>query len=135
MSKDRANQFEETRRQHSLESAEDYTELIYELIQNNGEARTCEIALQLGISHVTALRTIRRLQEQGYVTTSRQKPVILTEKGKKLALHSKLRHKLLLDFLIALGVPKKVAEIDVEGIEHHVSQITLKKIKTFLNRN
>ena len=129
----KAKQFKVLRKQHSLESAEDYTELIHELIEKNGEARTGKIAEELGISHVTALRTIKRLQEQGYVTTARQKPVELTNKGKKLALYSKEKHQLLLKFLIKLGVPKKVAEIDVEGIEHHVSKITLDQIKKFLS--
>ena len=128
----KAKQFKALRKQHSLESAEDYTELIHELIEKNGEARTGVIARELGISHVTALRTIKRLQEQGYVTTARQKPVELTAKGKKLALYSKEKHEILLEFLVKLGVPKKVEEIDVEGIEHHVSKITLDRIKHFL---
>ena len=128
----KAKQFKVLRKQHSLESAEDYTELIHELIEESGEARTGKIAKELGISHVTALRTIKRLQQQGYVNTSRQKPVELTAKGKKLALYSKKRHEILLEFLIKLGVPKKVADIDVEGIEHHVSKITLDRIKEFL---
>ena len=130
----KAKQFKALRKQHSLESAEDYTELIHELIEESGEARTGQIAKELGISHVTALRTIKRLQQQGYVTTSRQKPVELTSKGKKLALYSKEKHEILLEFLIKLGVPKKVADIDVEGIEHHVSKITLDRIKKFLTR-
>ena len=128
----KAKQFKALRKQHSLESAEDYTESIHELIEESGEARTGQIAKELGISHVTALRTIKRLQQQGYVNTSRQKPVELTAKGKKLALYSKKRHEILLEFLIKLGVPKKVADIDVEGIEHHVSKITLDRIKEFL---
>ena len=128
----KAKQFKALRKQHSLESAEDYTELIHELIEESGEARTGKIAKELGISHVTALRTIKRLQQQGYVTTARQKPVELTPKGKKLALYSKEKHEILLEFLIKLGVPKKVADIDVEGIEHHVSKITLDRIKKFL---
>jgi len=128
----KAKQFKILRKQHSLEAAEDYTELIYELIEKYGEARTGQIAKYLGISHVTALRTIRRLQEQGYLITARQKPVELTAKGKKLALYSKNKHETLLEFLIKLGVPKKIADIDVEGIEHHVSKVTLNQIKKFL---
>lgn len=130
----RAKPFKATRKHHSIESAEDYTELIYELIEAKGEARTGEIAKQFGISHVTALRTIRRLQEQGYVRTSYHKPIELTDKGRKLALYSNQRHKILLDFLIALGVPRSIAEIDVEGVEHHISKVTLNKIVEFLEK-
>ena len=128
------NTFDETRRQHSLESAEDYTELIADLIESEGEARVGVIAEHLGISHVTALRTISRLQQLGYVETQPRKPVTLTRKGQNLAKFCKHRHSLLLDFFIEIGVEKKQAELDVEGAEHHISKQTLKKIEELLER-
>ncbi|MCB0338946.1 MAG: hypothetical protein KDD53_05045, partial [Bdellovibrionales bacterium] len=130
--KDRSVAFRKTRRHHVDETAEDYCELIADLIKVKGEARTCTIAEHLGISHVTAVKTLGRLQSAGYVTTSRHKPVELTEKGKKIAKYSKDRHQLLVDFLMRIGVPQHVAEIDVEGAEHHLSKVTLKHIKHFL---
>ena len=130
--KNRSRPFKNTRKHHLLEAAEDYTELILDLDKDNNGVKTGEIAECLGISHVTALRTIRRLQNEGYVKTSRGKPVVLTPKGRKLALYAKERHQLLIDFFIAIGVPKKTAENDVEGVEHHISKITLKKIELFL---
>ena len=132
--RERAKSFKATRKQHSSEAAEDYTELVAELIEEKGEARTCDIADHLGISHVTALRTIRRLQSEGYLKTSPHKPVELTAKGKQTAKFCKERHETLLDFFEQLGVPKKVAEIDVEGVEHHISKITLDAIKKFMAR-
>lgn len=129
-----ARRFRATREQHSQEAAEDYTELIYDLIARQGEARIGEIAHHLGISHVTAIRTVRRLQEEGYVETARQRPVLLTGKGRKLALFAKERHRVLVEFLVSLGVPAKVAETDAEGAEHHISAITLQKISEFLKR-
>lgn len=134
LSKNRAKHFEATRAQHSLEAAEDYTELIYDLIEKSGEARTGEIARHLGISHVTALRTIKRLQEQGYVKTENHRPVSLTAKGEKLAKATKERHRILVEFFVSIGVPSKVAEFDVEGIEHHVSETTLRAIVKFMNK-
>lgn len=130
----RSLSFEATRKHHNTEAAEDYTELIADLIEKNGEARTCEIAKHLGISHVTALRTMRRLQSEGYLETSRQQPVLLTAKGRRIAQYSKERHKLLIDFFVSVGVPKDVAEIDVEGVEHHISPVALDAIREFLKR-
>lgn len=126
--KRRASRFKAMRTDHRREAAEDYTELVYELIQAKGEARTGEIARQLGISHVTAVRTIQRLQEQGYLETARHKPVELTAKGLKLALHTIKRHRVLVEFFVSIGVPLDVAESDVEGAEHHISAVTLEKI-------
>ena len=130
-----SKRFRATRAHHNQEAAEDYTELIFDLIERVGEARIGEIARELGISHVTALRTIARLQKHGFVETSQQKPVQLTAKGKRLARYAKERHRIVVNFLISLGVPAKVAEIDAEGAEHHISRITLSKIRAFLARS
>jgi len=128
----RSAPFIATRRHHHDEIAEDYTELIDMLVQTKGEARTCEIAKNLGISHVTAIRTLKRLQREGYLETAPHRPVTLTLKGKRLAVKAKKRHELLLAFLLKLGVSKKIAEIDAEGMEHHLSPETLKAIQDFL---
>jgi DtxR family transcriptional regulator, manganese transport regulator len=42
------------------------------------------------------------------------------------------RHRLVVDVLIALGVPAEAAEADAEGIEHYVSDATLKAFARFL---
>jgi DtxR family manganese transport transcriptional regulator len=133
--KTRSLPFKAARQQNSEEAAEDYVELVFDLIESRGEARTCTIAEHLGISHVTALRTIRRLQTEGFLQTSPHKPVVLTPKGKKLAQFSKFRHEVLLDFFQLLGVPKAQAEIDVEGAEHHISAKTLSCIEQFLKQS
>ena len=131
-SKKRSLSFRATRKHHHTEAAEDYTELVSELIDKHGEARTCQIAEHLGISHVTALRTIRRLQGEGYLETSPHRPVMLTAKGRKIAEFSKERHRLLVEFFVSIGVPPAVAEIDVEGVEHHISPATLSAIRSFM---
>ncbi len=124
--------FVATREHHLLETAEDYTELIAELIEEQGEARVCDLAKSLGVSHVTTLRTLKRLQRDGYIKTSPHQPIILTPKGKRLANFAKNRHEIILKFLIKMGVPEEVAVIDVEGIEHHVSKKTLEVFKKHL---
>lgn len=131
----RSKPFIATRQHHLKEAAEDYTELIADLIESEGEARTCEVARHLGVSHVTVLRTVQRLQKEGYVTTANQRPIMLTAKGKKLASYSKKRHEILLKFLRSLGIPEEIAAIDVEGMEHHVSPETLQAIENHLNGN
>ena len=40
-----------------------------------------------------------------------------------------------LTFLKKLGIDNKTAEADAEGIEHHVSQKTLKKMELFNKKN
>lgn len=130
----RAGRFRATRRHHSQEAAEDYTELIYDLVEARGEARTGDIARHLGISHVTALRTLRRLKTLGFVTSEQHRPIELTAKGRRVAQFAKERHRLLVDFLVHIGVPPDVAEVDVEGAEHHISRTTLRHVARFLEQ-
>jgi DtxR family manganese transport transcriptional regulator len=132
MEKKRSRPFIAVRKQHLVETAEDYTELIADLVEAEGEARTCEIAANLGVTHVTVIRTLRRLQNEGFLETAPHKPVTLTQKGKKLASQAKKRHQILLDFLLKLGVPEDIAELDAEGMEHHISPITLNAIRQFI---
>ena len=43
-----------------------------------------------------------------------------------------MRHRLVVDVLRAVGVPEDAAEQDAEGIEHHVSEATLRAFASFL---
>ena len=121
-----------TRLEHAEETAQDYVELIAELIDETGEARAIDIARRFDVSHVSVGKTLRRLQRLGLLTTKPYRSIFLTDAGKKLAAESRARHELVYNFLIALGVPSKIAEIDSEGIEHHVSPETLKAFGKYL---
>ena len=46
----------------------------------------------------------------------------------------KSRHRLVVDLLRAVGVPAEAAEQDAEGIEHHVSDVTLAAFEAYLKR-
>ncbi len=123
-----------TRRAHANETAEDYAEAIADLIQATGEARVTDLARCLGVSHVTVIRTIARLQRDGLVTTQPYRSVFLTTKGTSLAEEARRRHQIVLDVLLALGVPKDAAQTDAEGIEHHVGAETLAAFERFNRR-
>lgn len=125
--------FSKVRVQHKNEIAEDYTELINQLIDNHGEARVSSIARELGISHVTVIKTLKRLKLENYINYSKGSLITLTPLGIKLAKISAERHKIVFDFLKAIGVPNRQAEIDTEGIEHHISDVTLRKFKKYLS--
>jgi DtxR family transcriptional regulator, manganese transport regulator len=44
----------------------------------------------------------------------------------------RLRHRIVVDVLRAVGVPTEAAEADAEGIRHHVSNATLKAFGRYL---
>jgi len=122
-----------TREQHASETAQDYAEVIAELIEKCGEARATDVAREMGVSHVTVIRTVERLQRQGLVTTQPYRSIFLTDDGRKMAQQSRTRHQVVVDFLEALGVSAETAQGDAEGIEHHTSAETLAAMKVFLS--
>jgi DtxR family manganese transport transcriptional regulator len=84
------------------------------------------------VSHVTVTRILNRLETEGLVIREPYGPITLSAAGHRLARKSRARHDLVLQFLIALGVPKASARYDAEGMEHHVSNATLRVMKNYL---
>src|ERR1700689_3011551 len=128
-----ARRFGKARSAQSAALLEDYVELIADLLASTGEARPTDIARRLGVSHVPAVKTISRLKREGVATARPYRGVFLTESGQALAARVRTRHRLVVDVLLALGVPAEAAEADAEGIEHHVSETTLKAFARFLH--
>lgn len=124
--------FNRARTARSSEIPEDYTELIADLIAAHGEARVTDIARRLGVTHPTATKAIARLKREGLVTSRPYRGVFLTEAGAAMAERVRARHRLVVDFLLAVGVPHEAAETDAEGMEHYVSEKTLSAFRRFL---
>ena len=114
-----------TRQEHAQETAQDYVELIADLIAQTGEARVIDMARSLGITHVTVARTLQRLQREGLVTSLPYRSIFLTDAGRALSAEARKRHEIVVAFLRSLGVSEEAAHSDAEGIEHHVSEETL----------
>ncbi len=127
-----ARRFGKTRSAQATALLEDYVELIADLLAASGEARPTDVARRLGVSHATAIKTISRLKREGLATGLPYRRDFLTEGGQTLAVRVRARHRLVVDLLLALGVPAEAAEADAEGIEHYVSETTLKAFADFL---
>lgn len=130
----RAEGFRRVRDAHQTELAEDYVELIADLIEETGEARVVDLAQRLGVTNATVNNTIQRLQRDGLVTSKPYRSIFLTEEGQTMASASRERHDLVRSFLISLGVPPDVADADAEGVEHHVSEATLQAFRRHLDK-
>ena len=124
-----ASSFERTRRDHAEETAEDYVEAVMDVEGERGVCRVRDLAEFFGVTHVTVVRTVERLEREGLLRTEPYKPVELTEAGRRLAAFCKERHEVVYRFLLAIGVEAEVAAVDAEGIEHHVSAETLARFR------
>ncbi len=127
-----AENLRRSRRDRAVETAQDYVEAIADLSASLGEARVVDLARRLGVTHVTVHRTLARLQRAGYVRTKPYQAIFLTAAGRKLAVECRRRHDTVVAFLRSLGISEKTAELDAEGIEHHVCPETLAAFERFL---
>lgn len=130
-----AERFGKARSAQAQALLEDYVELIDDLLTSQGEARPTDIARRLGVSHATAIKSIARLKREGLATSKLYRGVFLTQRGLEMAARVRARHRLVVDLLIAVGVPQDCAELDAEGIEHHVSDAALAAFANFLGRH
>ena len=127
-----AARFERIRRAHQSEVAEDYVEMIADLIAETGEARAVDLAQRFGVTAPTVNATVQRLVREGLAETQPYRSIFLTEAGRELAASCAKRHMIVRDFLISIGVDPEIAEADAEGLEHHVSPETLKAFKAVI---
>lgn len=133
-SDDRAKIHQRVRRQHSLELAQDYVEAIHDILQTGEKVKVTDLQAVFGVSHVTVIRTLKRLEEQELITDTRSKKIGLTDKGQQLAESAAAKHALLKNFFVALGVSEQQADADAEGAEHHLSEETMEAIQRFLEK-
>lgn len=114
-------------------SMEDYLEKIFELIRRKGYARVSDIAEQLGLQPSSVTKMVQKLAEAGYIHYEKYRGLVLTEAGSALGERLQERHRMLAEFLRMLEVPEDTIERDVEGIEHHVSPVTLDRMHELVN--
>jgi DtxR family manganese transport transcriptional regulator len=131
-SREFADRHRRTRRDHAVETAEDYVEAISQVLADNGVCRIVDLAKRFDVSHVTVTKIVARLKESALVVSEPYRPLELTDAGRRLAAKSRKRHEVVYQFLLSIGVPEATAAVDSEGIEHHVSPATLEAMRAFV---
>ena len=129
-----AQRFERIRLAHQSEVAEDYVEMIADLIEEKGEARAVDLAARFGVTAPTVNATVQRLVREGLAVSKRYRSIFLTDAGRALARRCRERHDTVRDFLVSIGVDPETAEADAEGLEHHVSEETLDAFRSVIGR-
>jgi DtxR family manganese transport transcriptional regulator len=77
------------------------------------------------VTSATAAKVVQRLHRAGLVESRPYRSIFLTKEGEAVAAMSRRRHRIVENFLRALGIDELTVEADAEGIEHHVSEETL----------
>ncbi|MEC7687866.1 MAG: iron dependent repressor, metal binding and dimerization domain protein [Candidatus Thermoplasmatota archaeon] len=113
---------------------EDFLEIIVELEDIHGEARVSDIASNLAISRPTVVRMLGKMAKEGWIEKNPYRPVKLCPKGRQHAEWMRERHSILFSFLRHLGIDETTAHHETEGIEHHLSESTVKTIENLIQR-
>lgn len=116
---------------HLQESGEMYLETIYVLSKENPVVRSIDICEHMNYSKPSVSRAVGLLKNGGYITVDDGGHITLTEEGADIAHKIYERHTLLTDFLVKLGVDKKIAAEDACKIEHNISDESFEAIKRF----
>ena len=111
---------------------EDYLEVIYELIKQKGYATAVDISESLNVSSPSVTKMLQRLDESKYLRYEKYRGINLTNEGTSVAENIREKHYLLAEFFKMIGVDENTANIDAEGIEHHLHPETLKKLQHFI---
>lgn len=115
------------------ESAEDYLEAMLMMRERHGYIRSVDVAEQLGVTKPSVSFAVKRLRENGYLTMDSDARITLTDKGEEIAQRIYMRHRVLTDYLIQIGVPEDKAREDACRIEHDISEETFNAIRALLN--
>lgn len=101
---------------------EDYLKVIYEIERHAGAAATNDIAQRLAIAPASVSGMVRRLADQGLLEHERYRGVRLTESGRRVALRTIRRHRVIEAYLTkALGYPWDLVHDEAERLEHAAS--------------
>lgn len=116
-------------------SIEDYIKTIYSLETDEQKASTKLIAQRLNVKMASVTGMLKHLAAEGYVRHKPYHGVKLTDKGRRIALNTLRRHRLIELFLCkTLGLTWDAVDADAEILEHAVSDNLIERIYEFLGR-
>jgi DtxR family transcriptional regulator, manganese transport regulator len=130
--RDAHNSKRDSAEEQHTDRMEDYLEVIYELINQKGYATAVDISESLNVSSPSVTKMLQRLDECKYLRYERYRGVNLTNEGIAVAQNIREKHRLLAEFLEMIGVDRSIANLDAEGIEHHLHPETLKRLQQFI---
>ena len=121
-----------TKKTSSTISEEDYLEVIAELVELKGYATTLDISRFMNVSPPSVTKMLQKLDEKKYLEYEKYHGINLTDIGKQVADTIRRKHSILLEFFEILNVGKGIANQDAEGLEHHLNDKTIRRLRKFI---
>lgn len=108
---------------------EDYLKAIYELERAGNAAATTDLAAHLGVAPASVTGMVRRLADQGLLTHERYHGVRLTARGRRSALRTLRRHRVIEAYLVhQLGYGWDEVHEEAERLEHAASDALIDRM-------
>jgi len=110
------------RREKTSVSQEDYLKAIWEIVQEEQVPISARLAEDLGVTPPAVTAALKRMTRDGYLRVLRDGRIQLTRKGRDVAQHLVLRHRLAEKLLTeVIGLDWSKAHIEAERLEHGIS--------------
>lgn len=110
------------RRESTSVSQEDYLKAIWEIVQEEQMPISARLAEDLGVTPPAVTAALKRMTRGGFLRLERGGRIALTLKGRKIAEHLVLRHRLAEKLLTdVIGLEWSRAHEEAERLEHGVS--------------
>lgn len=102
--------------------------LIYRLRDNN-TVRAVDIAREFDVKKPTVSVALKRMESLGLIIYKSDRGIDLTEEGERIAREIIERYDVVYGLLSDLGVDEETARADACGMEHGISDQTVKALK------
>lgn len=110
------------RREKTSVSQEDYLKAIWEIVQEEQVPISARLAEDLGVTPPAVTAALKRMRRDGFLRLRRGGRIELSAKGKSVAQHLVLRHRLAEKLLTdVIGLPWSRAHEEAERLEHGIS--------------
>jgi len=110
------------RRELPSVSQEDYLKAIWEIVQEEQVPISARLAEDLGVTPPAVTAALQRMARSGYLRVQRDGRISLSAKGKGIAQHLVLRHRLAEKLLTEIiGLEWSRAHEEAERLEHGIS--------------
>jgi DtxR family Mn-dependent transcriptional regulator len=114
-------------------SVEDYLKTIYKIEESSGAAATNDIATRLAVAPASVSGMVRRLADQGLLEHERYRGVRLTDEGRRVALSTMRRHRIIELYLVEqLGYSWDLVHDEAERLEHAASNELIDRMAAVL---
>lgn len=110
------------RRETTSVSQEDYLKQIWEIVQEEQTPISARLAEDLGVTPPAVTAALKRMTRGGFLHVERDGRIALTSRGRKIAEHLVLRHRLAEKLLTdVIGLEWSHAHEEAEKLEHGIS--------------